>query len=150
MKYQISNIFEKYKNGNQPDSYIRTGDGKVLVATRNLGNYTLFARHIHEDTYLVARIEPVTESDSEKFRRQAKSPIPSPNLKNEFKYCRFQLLTTDIPKYKGDDMVNNLRVLTNCCSGMWNTSQATKQKTAQSRRSLESQWKERYRREKNS
>lgn len=148
MKYQISNIFREYKRGNRPDSGIETEDGTVIVATCELGNSTLFAQHIYEDKYLIARIEPVTESDSEKFRRQAKSPVPSSNPKNKFKYCKFQFLRIDIPEYTGDDMVNDVQVLTNRCHRMWNTPQATRLKTARSEHSLESQWEERYLREK--
>lgn len=145
---KISDIFREYKRGSTPDNSIMTDDEKVAVAVSRLGNSALYAQNIRDDRYLVARIEPVSESDNEKFRRQAKSPVPNANPSNQFKYCKFQFLEVNIPKYVGDDFVNDVKVLTNSCSRMWNSPQATRLKTARSERSIQRQWDERYLREK--
>lgn len=146
MVYRISDIYESYKRGKTPEQGLSFNrDNEVEYATSKIASRgTLFARKIKQSNYLVARIEPVKESQREKLSRQARNPSPKKNMHNKFKWCRFQMLTVNIPEYGSVGERRSVRTLRENCNNKWNTPQATKLKTANSARSLKSQFEERY------
>jgi hypothetical protein len=146
MVYRISDVYNAYRRGQTPKqglSYNR--DNEVEYATCEIASRgTLFARKTKQGNYLIARIEPVKESQTEKLTRQARNPSPNNNVDNKFKWCRFQMLTVNIPEYSSGGQRRSVRTLEEKCNNKWNTPEATKLRTANSARSLKSQFEERY------